>query len=416
MLATVVLLQRLSHSQPTKIAPPALSTEPEASTTSVFTQIRNSRYLSMIVALLVTGVIVEAFVDYEFKWISNHAFHSKDALTSFFGTIAFYGGILALLVQTLFTGRFLKKFGVGYTVMLLPVAFLVSFLLVAAWPALWAVTVLKLIDGGLSHSAHRSGMELLYVPISEKQRAAIKGVIDLLVDRAGRALGGVLLLVLTVSLSLSITWLSLVAAGFLVAWVTITFVVRKDYVDAFRVALEKKVVQPEGIDIRSLDLTMIRSLVQALSSDDERQVLYALDLLRQTHPGYWRNSLPTLLEHPSATVRSRAIGVLADWRDTSVEVSSRLTDEDIEVRAGNDSVSLCHLSTETENVARLSHVSRLSNRSRRGSLPGEAWQLRRGAHRRRLRRTGPSNQGRSRRECPDRGGTGSFHDAGKPQG
>jgi AAA family ATP:ADP antiporter len=288
----------------------------------------------MIVGLLVTGVIVEAFVDYEFKWISNSTFQSKDALTSFFGTMAFYGGMLALLVQTLFTGRFLKKFGVGYTIMLLPGAYLVSFLLVAARPTLWAASILKLIDGSLSHSVHRSGMELLYVPISEKQRTAVKGVIDLLVDRAGRAVGGILLLLLTLGLSFSITWLSLVAAVFLVAWLMISLVVRRDYIDAFRVALEMKVVRPEAIDVRALDLTMIRSLVQALSSKDERQVLYALDLLGQTHPSHWRQPLPALLAHPSPAVRSRTIALLADWRDTSAStVSSRLADADIDVRA-----------------------------------------------------------------------------------
>jgi AAA family ATP:ADP antiporter len=336
MMTTVFLLHRLAPSQISEngVTTSAIPTEPEAPATSVLGQIRSSRYLSLVVGLLVTGVIVEAFVDYEFKWISNHAFQSKDALTSFFGTMAFYGGILALLVQTLFTGRFLKKFGVGYTIMLLPAAYLGSFLLIAARPTLWAASILKLIDGSLSHSVHRSGMELLYVPISEKQRAAVKGVIDLLVDRAGRAVGGILLLLLTLGLSFSITWLSLVAAGFLGAWLMISLVVRRDYIDAFRVALEMKVVRPEAIDVRALDLTMIRSLVQALSSKDERQVLYALDLLGQTHPSHWRNSLPALLVHPSPAVRSRAIALLADWRDTSAStVSSRLADADIDVRA-----------------------------------------------------------------------------------
>jgi HEAT repeat protein len=161
----------------------------------------------------------------------------------------------------------------------------------------------------------------------------VKGLIDLLVDRAGRALGGVFLLILTLGLSLSITWLSVVAAGFLAAWLMIAFFVRGDYIDAFRTALEKKVVQPESIDVRSLDLTMIRGLVQALSSDDERQTLYALGLLGQTHPSHWRHSLPDLLGHPSANVRGRTIALLADWRVPSDKASTLLSDPDIEVRA-----------------------------------------------------------------------------------
>jgi AAA family ATP:ADP antiporter len=332
MLMTVFLLKRLTPAQTESRT--SSGEEAGGSATSVVSQIRHSRYLLMMVGLLVVGVIVEAFVDYEFKSISKGAFASRDALTSFFGTIAFYGGILALLVQTVFTSAFLKRFGVGYTIMLLPSAFLGAFLLIASRPTLWAVSILKLIDGSLSYSVHRSGMELLYVPISQKQRAAIKGLIDLLVDRAGRALGGVLLLLLTFGLSFSIPALSLVAGGFLVAWLVMAFIVRRDYINAFRVALEKKVVQPEAIDVRSLDQSIIRNLVQALSSEDERQVLYALNLLGQTHPSNWRSSETALLAHKSPAVRSRAIALLADWKGSSSQtIEAMLTDPDMEVRA-----------------------------------------------------------------------------------
>jgi len=336
MAATVYLLHRLTPQQGQNghAATKPASRGNEDSVRSVVAQIWNSRYLSMIVVLLVTGVIVEAFVDYEFKWVSHRAFTSKNELTAFFGTIAFYGGILALVVQTIVTSRLLKRFGVGYTIMLLPSAFLAAFLVVAARPALWSVSVLKLIDSGLSYSVHRSGMELLYVPVSQKQRATVKGLIDLLVDRAGRAVGGVLLLILTFGLAFSIKWLSLVAAAFLAGWLVVAFLVRHDYVDAFRSALEMKVVRPEALDIRSLDPTMVRSLVQALSSEDDRQVLYALELLSRTHPRHWQHSLPALLRHDSAAVRGRTVALLAEWRNySSVFVAERLQDPDMGVRA-----------------------------------------------------------------------------------
>ncbi len=170
MIVTVVILHGLARREDWKAA---REEGPETdkskdSGLAVLAQIRQSPYLSMMVALLVSGVLVEAFVDYEFKVVAHQAFDSKDRLTSFFGTIASYGGMLALLVQTLVTGRLLKRFGVGAAIVLLPSALLAGFLLVAARPALWAVSILKLIDGSLSYSVHRSGMELLYVPIPGK--------------------------------------------------------------------------------------------------------------------------------------------------------------------------------------------------------------------------------------------------------
>jgi len=299
---------------------------------TVLSAIRESPYLSLMVGLLIAGVIVESFIDYEFKAVSVQSFASKDNLTSFFGTIASYGGILALLFQTLVTNRLLKRFGVGVAILLLPSALLASFLLVAVRPVLWAMSLLKLLDVCLSYSVHRSGMELLYVPVSAKVRASVKALIDMFVDRAGRAAGGLVLLVLTAGLSLSIPSLSLVAALCLVTWLVIASVVRRNYVDAFRIALEKKVVEPETLEVRTPDSSIIGVLFHALSSVDDRQVLYALDLLGRVHPKRWRHHFPALLRHRSAAVRTRTIALLTHWQVESSLVSPSLVDPELEVR------------------------------------------------------------------------------------
>jgi AAA family ATP:ADP antiporter len=300
---------------------------------SIFREIRASPYLSSMTALLFAGVILEAFIDYEYKAVARQSFDSKDGLTSFFGTISSYGGMLALLVQTLLTAPLLKRFGVGAAILLLPSALLAGFLVVAARPALWAVSLLKLIDGALSYSVHRSGMELLYVPISEKLRAPVKAFIDLLADRAGRALGGLLLLLLTAGISLSIPMLSLIAASCLAVWLGIALVVRRGYIDAFRSVLERRVIEPESLDVRALDHATTRLLLQALSSDDDRQVLYALEVLSNARDARWHQSIPQLIRHRSPEVRRRTIALLNNRRVFFPKlIAGTLDDPELNVR------------------------------------------------------------------------------------
>jgi ATP/ADP translocase len=335
MGATVIILRLLSRREGPKEAekPEQQPDKTEGQGSTVFSGVRESPYLSTMVGLLFVGVIIEAFVDYEFKTIARQSFNSKDGLTSFLGTIASYGGVLALFVQTLVTGPLLKRFGVGTAILLFPSFLLVGFLIVAARPALWGVSILKLVDGCLSYSVHRSGMELLFVPIPARLRAAVKALIDLLVDRVGRALGGILLLALTAGLSLSVQLLSLVAACGLVLWIAMAIAIRGKYVDAFRVALERKVIEPESLEVSSLDSTISRSLLQALSSEDDRQVLYALNLLATGPPVRWRQHLPALINHKTAAVRSRTIAVLTEWREFSPShVEPKLVDPDLDVR------------------------------------------------------------------------------------
>jgi HEAT repeat protein len=184
-------------------------------------------------------------------------------------------------------------------------------------------------------------MELLYLPIPARVKNAAKNFIDTFVDRAGRAFGGVLLLVLTSVLALSIAKLSVITCGFLVLWLAAAIVIKREYLQSFRAALEKKNIQPEALHASDLDNATIGALVAALSSADDRQVLYALDVLADVHPRRWKSQIPTLIRHQSSAVRSRSLAVLAPWDDKSVQplISELLHDRDVSVR----SAAICHL-------------------------------------------------------------------------
>jgi len=333
MGVTIVIIRQLGRNQDWRTREQTEAAGKADSGSAVFSQIRKSPYLSMIVVLLLAGVVVEAFIDFEFKVIAHSSFDSKDGLTSFFGTIASYGGLLALIVQTLITSPLLKRFGVGAAIVVFPITVLAAFVLVALRPALWAVSILKLVDGALSYSVHRSGMELLFVPIPARLRASVKAMVDLLVDRVGRGAGGVVLFGLTTGLALAVPSLSVFAACALAFWIAIAIAIRPHYIHAFREALEKKVIEPEALGNQTLDGAISRALLQALSSADDRQVLYALDLLATGPPARWRQYLPTLIEHKAPAVRSRTIAILTEWRSFSPRyVEKLLLDEDLEVR------------------------------------------------------------------------------------
>jgi ATP/ADP translocase len=317
MTATIVILQRVRPHEAVTPKPklPESGGEPR---TALFQQVRQSRQLVMMVLLMSIAVVVEAFIDYEYKVIAKQTIASKDHLTAFFGSITFYVGIFALFFQLLFTNRILKRFGVGVGIQLLPAGLFIAFVALGVQPGLWTAAVLQLIDGAFSYSIHRSGMELLYLPIAPETRNAVKGFIDTFVDRTGRALGALLLLLFTGVLAVSISSLSFVAAGLVVVWMVLALAVGRQYMDSFRRALERKTIEPEALELRNVDAATMRTLLGLLSSSDERQVLYALDLLSNSHPDRWRDHINLLIQHRSAAVRARTIAVLAGWNDPAI--------------------------------------------------------------------------------------------------
>src|SRR5262245_4933258 len=329
MAATVVLLRRVAHMNAgaelnATVANPETSKQDrsphseETAGQTLFQQVRSSRHLTMMVCLLTIAVIVEAFIDYEYKFVAKQSIASKDQLTAFFGSITFYIGIFSLLFQMLATNRILKRFGVGWAILLLPLGLMGAFLALAMRPALWTAALLQLVDGGFSDSVHRAGMELLYLPVPPQTRNAVKGFIDMFVDRAGRAAGAVLLLLFTAVLALSIPSLSIIASIFVAGWIAMAVVVKREYLHSFRQGLEKKAIEPESLDLGEVDRATMRTLLLLLSSDDERQVLYALDLLSNTHPNRWRDHVNRLIQHPSSAVRAKTLAVLAGWNDPAI--------------------------------------------------------------------------------------------------
>jgi AAA family ATP:ADP antiporter len=318
--ATIVVLERSAGMAKAHVEAPENRQEKETGHTgkALLREVRGSRHLTMMVLLLSVAVIVEAFIDYEYKFVAKQSFASKDQLTAFFGSITFYIGLFSLLFQILITNRILKHFGVLSAILMLPVGLLVAFIALAIHPALWAAALLQLVDGGFSYSIHRSGMELLYLPIPPQTRNAVKGFIDMFVDRTGRAIGAVLLLVLTAGLALSIPAISVVAAAIVIAWIGMAVAVKREYVHSFRQALEKTTIEPEAMQSRHLDTGTVESLQRLLSDQDDRRILYALDLLSSTHPDRWRAQIDSLIHHPSGAVRARTIAVLASWNDPSI--------------------------------------------------------------------------------------------------
>ena len=325
--------------------------------------ILNSRHLTLLTAILSITVIIDSFTDYQLKYLSNHSIGSRDQLTSFFGILSVYRGGLSFIFQVFMTPLILKHLGVGVSILFLPVSLLLGSSVLALYPVLWAVTWLKISDGSFRFSIHRSGIELLYLPIPLKVKDQVKGFIDIFIDRFGLGVGGLLLLFCTSVLALSVRQLSLVVCLMVSTWIALSLVIRSEYLNSFRLALERKTIEPEDLRVRISDSALLDSLTRVLDNPDERLVLYALKLLADSNSDSWLDKVPGLLQHASPRVRALAIRSLARRPTRSMEsmVMDCLRDPDLEVR----SEAIYYLCTEdnSHSTERIQHFLRNSDYS-----------------------------------------------------
>jgi len=308
--------------------------EEKESNAETFRMIKRSRHLMLIVGIIAITMATASFADFQFKLISSEAFPEKKDLTSFLGK--FYGrlSLISFLFQLLISYRFLRRFGVGGAIALLPFGMLAGTITMLLRPGLIAGVLLRGADGVFRYSIDKTGRELLFLPVPLEVKKHTKVFIDIFVDRWFRGIaGGVLLLCVTV-LHMSVRQLSFVVLAMIMTWLVLVWMMRKEYVNAFRKALERREIDLSDVRIGIEESSTLATLKAALDSTSERQITYALEMLKGVQDAAVMGAVRPLLLHESAAVRRSAVTALMSREDDTLvaEMRKLLADEDAIVR------------------------------------------------------------------------------------
>ena len=192
---------------------------------SGFEVLAGSPYLRTLALLVVVMTVAVAFIDYVFKAQAAAAFTDPAALVRFFAL--FYTGVsvVTFLLQTAIGASSLERFGPARLTGVLPGAVLLGGVGALVIPGLGSIVAARGSGAAVESSLYRSGYELLYTPVPEQDKRAVKSIVDVALERVGDAAGaGIVALVLVVAplvaLSPNPTLLvmacALGAAGFLI--------------------------------------------------------------------------------------------------------------------------------------------------------------------------------------------------------
>ena len=179
------------------------------------------------------------------------------------------------------------------------------------FPSLIAAAAARGSDTVSRYSINRSGLELLYLPLAPSVRKQLKIFVDVFVDRIGRAVAGVVIILFTSSfLPLGLRGTAAVAAILTFVCGVICFQLRKTYVNSFREQLKRREVDLGDVSSYVSDPASVRLLVDALESNNERHILYSLRLLQSARNVDFSPQLFRLLEHPLDYIREEAARTL----------------------------------------------------------------------------------------------------------
>jgi ATP:ADP antiporter, AAA family len=289
-------------------------------------------YVKSLAGLVLVSTVTLTLADYVFKSAVVREVPA-DQLGAFFATFYMALNALALLAQVFALGWLLRAVGLHRTLWILPAFIFVGAAGVALGGGLVLALLLKGADGTLRHSLHRTGTELLFVPLPDGLRARAKPLIDVVGQRGGQALASLLILA-EISQGRGNTLIAAAAAALGILWVAWTAEMRGRYLDLFRAALREGSMRGR-VDLQALDLGSLETLFAALNSRDDHEVVGAMELLVEEGRGHLIPAL--ILYHPSKEVVLRAFDLFTrSGRTDFVPVADRLLshpDDDLRAAA-----------------------------------------------------------------------------------
>ncbi|MEZ4669205.1 MAG: Npt1/Npt2 family nucleotide transporter [Anaerolineae bacterium] len=235
-------------------------------------------------------------------------------LASFLGLISAVIGALTLFSNMFLTSRVIGRYGVQVGILLTP---LVVQTLIITFAAVGTLTqalslmfglavLLKTVNSFFSEAFEVVSLRILVQPLPAPQRVRIATISDGIIEPLAIGVAGLLLVLLVDLLNFTSVQLAYVFAVVGLAWLIANWLLARGY---RRVLTQAVTRQRLGGSIPlTIDQSTIRILKPFLEDKHPEAVIYTLDVMEHSDEiAALKQSLPRLLEHPSARVRSDAL-------------------------------------------------------------------------------------------------------------
>jgi ATP:ADP antiporter, AAA family len=291
--------------------------------TTGLTLLWQNPFARRVLGIVLVSTVTVTLGDFLFKSLVASHIRDPRELGRYFSSFYAVTNTLALVAQLLVAPWVFRALGVQRGLFFFPALMLIAAGgVVVSGGVLLAAVVLKGLDGTLRHSVHRTGMELLLVPVPDGTRERIKPIVDLVGTRGGQALASVgVLLLVAVSAADPVT-VGAVVLTLAVVWFALVITIRRLYLDVFRETLKAGGLTGKA-ELPELDLGALETLFAGLNSSRDIEVLASLELLAEQHR---ERLIPALiLYHPSRGVVLRALDIFAQMgRSDFVSIADRL--------------------------------------------------------------------------------------------
>jgi AAA family ATP:ADP antiporter len=156
---------------------------------SGITHIGHSPYLLGLAGTMLLYTITSTWAYFQQSDLTREFLKSSEERTIFLANLEIWVNSITVLVQIFLTGRLLKWFGVGFTLVAMPFLSLLGFVAMGIAPSLALLAVFQVVRRAAAYALLRPSREILFTVLSREDKYKVKSVTDTLGYRTGDQIG-----------------------------------------------------------------------------------------------------------------------------------------------------------------------------------------------------------------------------------
>ncbi len=203
ILAVLALVVHTHGKFPSNIAPKKTQGDQKSSYLAPLAK----PYALTLLFIAMTGALAGLLIDVQFYISATSASMGAKGNASFFANFYIMLNFSSLLLQLFATPKIQDKIGVGGGLMILPFALVGGAGFASAAATAFSLAMLRVTEGGLRSSVHRSIWEQAFIPVDSSERSLVKIAVDGVGARIAEGIGATALYI----------WVQNVAPGGVVA-------------------------------------------------------------------------------------------------------------------------------------------------------------------------------------------------------
>ena len=155
-----------------------------------------SRYLPLILLLVLSSQVAVTLIDYQYQGLLQTLFTDVNERSAVHAWVYLSIDIGSMIMQLL-TGITLTILGVGATLSIIPLILILLCIVPIFTPVFFMIAMGKSASKFMTYSIFKSAKEILYLPLSYEEQTQGKAVIDIMIYRQAKLLTSLILIVLS---------------------------------------------------------------------------------------------------------------------------------------------------------------------------------------------------------------------------